>query len=371
MLTALILCLCGISALGLSQDQGDSQGLSIEFSPEKQKYITWDRLRLYLAMDSGSDELEIDLYLAIATPDGQLFCLVPDLSFSGLMVENSELFPADSSYFRTLVPAARNLRLFVGQVLGKTLVYKAVFARELDLAEGTYTLYSMACLSGTSSVISISGASFYFRPQRCTLSGTIFDEHGLASSATVKIQTTPNATLSDSNGRFRLEGVPCGKTVRVSAWKYGYYCAVVEATPPTVSVILHLNAITEDDDEAYEWLAPDPVNLEQDFCIKCHPGIHEQWSVNSHALSASNQIFQTLYSGTDVSGNPGVGMGYKLDFPNTAGSCALCHAPVAALKSPYDSDMSKLTGLAQRGVFCEFCHKSKDADLSNLMTVYG
>jgi len=352
-------------------DSFSADDIIIDFRSDKSEYITWDRLRLYLAVESVSGAMNTDVYLAIMLPDGGLFGIVPDLSFSGLNVDKGTLYAVNLDRPEKLVPAIRDVAAGSGTIFSRTLVYKAVLDYGLNLAEGDYQVLAMACLAGTLTPVAFSTETFRYEPQTCTVSGHVFDEHGPASSATVKIQTTPNTTLSDSNGRFRLGGVPCGKTVRVSGWKYQHYCAVVEATPPTVGVILHVDAITQDDNEAYEWLAPDPVNLEQDFCINCHPPIYKQWSVNFHALSASNEIFQTLYSGTDVYGNPGVGLGYKLDFPDTAGSCALCHAPVAALQSPYHSDMSNLTGLGQRGVFCEFCHKIVNVELSNLMTVYG
>jgi hypothetical protein len=49
--------------------------------------------------------------------------------------------------------------------------------------------------------------------------------------------------------------------------------------------------------------------------------------------------------------------GYQLDFPNTAGNCATCHAPGAAANDPFSTDMNSLTGVNEQGVFCDFCHK--------------
>lgn len=365
------LALLGLGALGDVLDTAYAGETVFSFSADKDEYITWDRLRLYLELEGSSDSLSIDLYLAVMLPDGSLFGIIPDLSFSGLNVDKGMLYAISLDQPETLVPAMSNLSVGAGTAIPRRLVYKAILSHGLSLPEGEYSLFAMVCHAGTLTPVAFSAESFHYEPQTCTVSGRVFDESGPASSATVKIQTTPNKTLSDSNGSFFLEGVPCNEMIKVSAWKYEHFCTVLEATPPTVGLVLHLDAISEEDNEDYEWLAPDPVNLQQDFCINCHPPIHKQWSVNFHALSASNDIFQTLYSGTDVHGNPGVGLGYKLDFPDTAGSCALCHAPTAALKSPYDSDMSNLTGLGRRGVFCEFCHKIADVNLSNLMTVYG
>lgn len=370
-IVSLFLLLAGLSQSGFAQEAAFADELSVAFCPDKQQYVTWDRLRLYLEVEGGHPEYCIDLYLAIMLPDGGLFGIVPDLSFSGLNVEKGTLYPAALNRPEDFVPALTGLS--VGEVIPfpRTLVYRVILAHPLGLPGGEYTVFSMACLAGTLTPVACSGESFSYEPQTGAVSGNVFGEGGPVSSATIKIQTTPNATLSDNMGHFYLEGVRCGVPIKVSAWKYQHYCTVVEATAPAVGVVLHLDQIADEDDEDYEWLAPDPVNLDQDFCINCHPPIHQQWSVNLHALAGSNEIFQTLYTGTDVHGNPDVGPGYKLDFPDTAGSCALCHAPAAALRAPYNSDMSKLSGLGTRGVFCEFCHKISNVNLSNLMCVYG
>ncbi|MBN2208871.1 MAG: carboxypeptidase regulatory-like domain-containing protein [Candidatus Coatesbacteria bacterium] len=365
-LFCLIVLVCALPSLG-------SSAVFARFFPERQNYITWDRLRLFLELEggSGTSGSSVDIYLGVMLPGGSLFSIVPDLSFQGLNVEKGRLYPVLLDEPETFVPAVNGLTVREGMIMPRTLVYRAILSHGLSLPDGEYTALAMACVAGTLTPVSFSAESFNYVPQACTVSGQVFDENGPASSATVIIQTRPNRTLTDSNGYFHLEGVPCDSKVNVSAWKYEYYCTFVEATSPTTSVVLHLDAIMAEDNEEYEWLAPDPVDPQQNFCIKCHPLPYDQWSHEYHSRSASNVIFQTLYSGTDIRGNPDVGPGYRLDFPNTAGSCALCHAPSAALESPYDTDMSGLTGLGQRGVFCDLCHKIIDVDVSNLMHVYG
>jgi hypothetical protein len=94
-----------------------------------------------------------------------------------------------------------------------------------------------------------------------------------------------------------------------------------------------------------------------------------------------------MYSGTDIDGNqspetgygfsrdygsfplrpklslPYDGHGYKLDFPATAGNCASCHTPAAAIDNPYGVDPNSLSGVAAEGVPCDFCHKVWDVVL--------
>ena len=355
-----------------------SDEVLMRFSPDRDEYVTWDRIRLYLEVIGASDSLTVDIYLGIMLPDGRLFGIVPDLSFEGLNVDKGKLYAISLDRPASLVPAVSGVLITKGVSVPRTLVYRAVLAHGLGLAEGNYVALGMACLAGTLTPVAFSAQAFHFEPQTCSVSGRIFDENGPASSATVRsakgaglLGATANEVLSDSEGNFCLEGVPCDKKVRICGWKPGYYCQYAKVRSPTTSAVMVLEPITPVDNEEYEWLAPDPISLDEHFCVQCHAAAHEQWANNFHAQAASNILVQTMYAGCDVHGNPNRGPGYKLDFPNTAGSCALCHAPVAALESPYNSDMSDLPGLGARGVICDFCHKIADVDLSNLGTVYG
>ena len=94
-----------------------------------------------------------------------------------------------------------------------------------------------------------------------------------------------------------------------------------------------------------------------------------------------------MYLGTDVYGNqspltryvtvkdygafplhpdlsqPWFGPGYKLDFPDTAGNCAACHTPAAAVNAPYNTSPTRVTGVGTEGIPCDFCHKVWDIQL--------
>jgi len=346
-------------------------GPDLRFFPERFEYITWDRLRLYVQIDNVGRDVMADMYLLIITPEGRFFCLVPDLSFSGLMVDRGVLKEADWADPSSLVAAARGLFIATCGVLPKTLVYKAVLRYDYNLAGGEYWLLGLLCQPNSLTPLSVSIESFHYEPKHCTVCGRIFDETGPASSALVKIRTTPNEVLSDRDGNFCLFGVECGKRVMVSGWEFGHYCTFAEAESPTTSVVLKLDPVTPVDNEEYEWIAPDPPRPGGLTCMTCQVPAHQQWSANFHAMAADNIFVQTLYTGTDVYGNPNKGPGYKLDFPDTAGSCALCHAPAAALRAPWNSDMTRLDEMGRRGVFCDFCHKIYEVDLSNLGSVYG
>ncbi len=228
--------------------------------------------------------------------------------------------------------------------------------------------------------------------------------------ATVRVQATFNEQTTGADGRFRLEGVGSRSVLRVTAWKEGYYVTGTEARPGEVDLRLTLQPYSVSDHPDYEWILPEVVrsppdegklraaldeaaraSLSEAFfplakrlvlgCRDCHGAVHEQWDSGAHALGARNPIFLTMYNGTDLSGNRGpptrrwhsrdygsiplkppkgapyYGPGYKLDFPETAGNCATCHVPSAALQDPYGIDPNTVRGVDARGSHCDFCHK--------------
>lgn len=149
------------------------------------------------------------------------------------------------------------------------------------------------------------------------------------------------------------------------------------------------------DSSSYAWLpsTSGTAGSSEKACDRCHAGSPgtggqpaaalpvDQWRLDAHSQSATNPRFLTMYLGRDLLGNqspptryaygrdygklplapdprqPYFGPGYKLDFPGTAGSCAACHAPLAAVDEPYGTDPTALSGVAAEGISCDFCHK--------------
>lgn len=219
-----------------------------------------------------------------------------------------------------------------------------------------------------------------------TIQGQVLDAEGLpVASARVRIQATENLTLSDAQGRFTLSGSTPGQAARVSAWKAGYYCALLEdVVAPAQGLKINLRRYQSDDNPAYAWIAPTGENS----CYSCKPGVTQVWlDSDAHGRSAQNPRFLSMYLGSDVQGNqspptryaasqdygrfplrpdpslPYYGPGYKLDFPETAGNCAACHTPSSAVNDPYGVDPSRAAGVDAAGVHCDFCHKIADVKL--------
>jgi hypothetical protein len=218
-----------------------------------------------------------------------------------------------------------------------------------------------------------------------TVSGIVTDDSGPVAGATVRVQGTTNKTLSGTDGTFTLAGLAEGAPVTISAWKDLYYCAKVEGVvPPAEDITLLLRLVQTNDNPDYEWIPP----VGETSCASCKAAVTQIWLDNdAHAGASTNPRFLTMYNGTDVNGSaspitrygnnpdygriplrpdltqPYYGPGYKLDFPTTAGNCAACHTPGAAVNVPYGTDPNTVTGADTYGVHCDFCHKIADVTL--------
>jgi len=190
-----------------------------------------------------------------------------------------------------------------------------------------------------------------------TVKGVVLDEsQAPVGGATVRVQATTNKTTTSSDGTFTLDGLTDGLTVTVSAWKQGYYCAkVVGVVPPASQITLNLRRYQTDDNPAYIWVPVTGTNS----CYSCKPTVTQIWLDNdAHRSSVTNARFFSLYNGSDISNTQVISPGYKLDFPSTAGNCAACHAPAAALDAPFTTDMNLVSGIDRDfGIHCDFCHK--------------
>jgi len=230
--------------------------------------------------------------------------------------------------------------------------------------------------------------------QKDTLSGTVIDEKGTPlTGVTLRVKATELETVSDKDGRFSLSGLSPNQPVFVTAWAAGYYINGVEdVTPGEPDIEITLHEHSKDDNPDYAWL---PSTLQQGSdenqgCAQCHSSQGttldfnlpvDEWLLDAHSQSALNPRFLSMYLGQDILGQqspktrftagndygrfplppdpskPYFGPGYKLDFPETAGNCAACHTPLAAVDDPYNVDPSHLEGVETEGISCDFCHK--------------
>ena len=233
-----------------------------------------------------------------------------------------------------------------------------------------------------------------------TLTGIVSNDKGRPiPGAVVRVKATNFETVYNDHCYFSLTGLPPTQPVFVTAWSSGYYISGVEGVLPGESEIeITLHAHHTDDNPHYTWL-PSTFRQgtgENQGCAQCHSSQEttldfslpvDEWLLDAHSQSAQNPRFLTMYLGQDVNGRqspetrltagndygrfplppdpskPYFGPGYKLDFPETAGNCAACHTPLAAVDDPYSVDPSLLEGIEAEGISCDFCHKIWDVRL--------
>lgn len=225
-----------------------------------------------------------------------------------------------------------------------------------------------------------------------SISGMVQDEsNNLIAGAVVRVKATERFTTTDENGKFVFADLYPEEAVVLTAWAEGYYIGggKDEYTAGTGDVKIILKKHANDDNPDYQWVSASAKEGKVGNCENCHfdpvnPDSalpFTEWRADVHALSAQNPRFLTMYLGQDIHGNqspqreysfnrdygriprvpdltqPYFGPGYKLDFPETAGNCAACHAPAAAINSAYETDPTLVTGVGAEGVACDFCHK--------------
>jgi len=105
----------------------------------------------------------------------------------------------------------------------------------------------------------------------------------------------------------------------------------------------------------------EPGRAEPD-CGGCHAeALQQHWAASAHAQGGRNPIFLSLYYGTGAGGTSEPG--YKLDFPDTVGSCAACHSPGEALNDLLVADLDAALHDGSPGVHCRFCHDVASIEL--------
>jgi hypothetical protein len=125
-----------------------------------------------------------------------------------------------------------------------------------------------------------------------------------------------------------------------------------------------LTPLPAHDNEDYIWIDPHPNKGRPHNCGNCHKAIFDEWRGSGHGRSANNRRFLSLYAG------PGENWNLRKEHPLGAGVCAACHAPTFT-DSTLEYDLTKVTGLAARGVHCDYCHKIADAPTDKLGTRFG
>jgi hypothetical protein len=211
------------------------------------------------------------------------------------------------------------------------------------------------------------GGCLLATPRPVGLVGVVTDDLGPLPGARVKYQGDGPAVLSDRTGHFHLPP-PARRPQRVTAWKEGHVIAASPMGPRPLR--LTLARLPQSDNDDYAWTDPRPDPASANNCANCHAAIFREWSASAHARSATNRRFLNLFDGTDWNGRPTKGWSLLAQRPEGAGVCAACHAPT--FRDPaLDYDFRKVSGVAARGVHCDYCHKVADAPTDRLGVRFG
>ena len=286
-----------------------------------------------------------------------------------------------------------------------------------------FNRYRVNCLVRIIAFLSI---TFCSNANAIQLNGIVTDGSNPVPGARVRPQGKATFVLTDSKGFFELStpDEPLANYT-VTAGKEGWISGGASVSPKTTFTTIVIRKVPDTIDSNYNFITPhkSTVDLRLDeaalsslrigshttfkescnlchfepTCYLCHRDIYQQWSGSQHARSVTNQWTQNMYSGTDANGVPGVGPGYKLDFPGKTGDCADCHAPSAAIRAPGNTDLAVVNyrgtvayptvignksiqqmdleraagSVDADGVHCDFCHKIKEVKVNDKAGVHG
>ncbi|MBT3196561.1 MAG: hypothetical protein HN344_02460, partial [Gammaproteobacteria bacterium] len=218
--------------------------------------------------------------------------------------------------------------------------------------------------------------------------GVVRGKRAPVAGALVNYPSGRQQVSTNVEGLFYLPDLPDRGEITLIAWAPGYYNTEIEFEMGD-SVEIELRPILFADHPQYEWIGAHQRRDQEENCQGCHSDPDrlalqlpfDTWSRGAHANAARNPLFRSVYLGQDLRGNqspptrygksvdygsfplppattqPYFGPGYRLDFPQNRGNCALCHAPMAAVRAPFQTDPTVLSEEEQEGVSCDFCHK--------------
>jgi hypothetical protein len=192
------------------------------------------------------------------------------------------------------------------------------------------------------------------------ITGTVTDGVLPIAGARVMILADTVWATTDREGRFSLNVQRySGSPVPVLAGKTGWFNNGWDIDKGSRNVELKLEAIPSRDNPNYEWIEPQPssggmmgmMGGASLNCGSCHANYYDRWLQSTMAKTTLNQkVFDQYGTAGDMKGQ-----------------CADCHAPGAAVYAPGQTDLKKVKsegGVYAEGVFCDFCHKIKDVEVS-------
>ncbi|MCI0650873.1 MAG: hypothetical protein L0Z55_03195 [Planctomycetes bacterium] len=194
------------------------------------------------------------------------------------------------------------------------------------------------------------------------VSGVVLDALTLGpiEGAIVTLQATEIRTETDADGEFTLTDAT-GIGLVIVAAKKSYYHAATIAIAPAIDVEILMEAVPQDDDPDYTFVAPV-------LCGFCHEEQYEQWSVSRMGTTGLNTWVYDVYNGTGTAGGMG-GFVYTVDsvhaLEDPISECAACHQPERWIsEGPVAlGDFELPTADMLDSVSCDVCHKIANVDV--------
>jgi hypothetical protein len=274
---------------------------------------------------------------------------------------------------------------------------------ELPTASATATTAPTTAPTATPTIVNLT-------PLPTTISGVVVNAEGAVAGAIVQLYGQPAQFKTAKDGSFVINGISGTTPLVITAWSDGHYIGSTTVNPSAPdwrggqNLTITLKSYYTTDNSLYSGFSFEGVNGSAS-CGLCHRE-YKEWKVDAHSQAAVNPRFISMYTGSDVNGNPGQlteldqsgaalpldpnepyhGPGFQLDNPGRAGNCATCHTPLAST-SPNNQNCSwsgchtgltiersrgviaphavplSLKGDAGEGINCDFCHKIGDVTI--------
>lgn len=191
-------------------------------------------------------------------------------------------------------------------------------------------------------------------PPAIHLFGRVMSRYGPVENARVRIAGRDKFALTDRSGQFEIRtDYLSANAFLVTAGKEGWFNNAEVANGPGRVKDIFLNPIYLGDQKDYQFISPVT-------CSRCHIKLTRYWDKSKMAHTTSNPKVLDMFYGMDNNKQEGVKPGYRLDFPNSNGNCTTCHAPSAAVSSPWSQELNAVLKSPRTewdGISCEYCHK--------------
>ena len=146
-------------------------------------------------------------------------------------------------------------------------------------------------------------------PLPTTISGVVVNAEGAVSGAIVQLHGQPTQFKTAQDGAFVINGISGTTPLVITAWSDGHYIGSTTVNPSAPDwkggqgFTITLKSYYTTDNSLYSGFSFEGVNGSAS-CGLCHRE-YKEWQVDAHSQSAINPRFISMYTGSDVNGNPG------------------------------------------------------------------